>query len=91
MEKFIKSFVKNYVLRCLAKASNENKKTQHFEFDKVNESPHLTALSPLTARIIFKVRLGVFDIKVNFKGKYSPDLSCATCKEGMETSEHILQ
>ena len=39
---------------------------------------------------MFKARLGVFDIKVNFKDKYSPDLSCVTCKEGRKTLEHIL-
>ena len=58
---------------------------------KLNEPPYLTALSPQTARIIFKARLGVFDIKANFKDKYSPDLSCAICKEGRETLKHILQ
>ena len=51
---------------------NESKKTQHLEFDKLYESPYLTALSPQTARIIFKARLGVSDIKFNFKDKYSP-------------------
>ena len=49
----IKSSVKTYALRCLTKACSENKKTQHLEFDKLNESPYLTALSPQTARIIF--------------------------------------
>ena len=43
---------------------NENKKNHHLKFDKLNESPYLTALSPQTARIIFKARLGVFDLKV---------------------------
>ena len=56
----IKSSVKNYALRYLTKACSENKKTQHLEFDKLNESLYLTALSPQTARIIFKARLGVF-------------------------------
>ena len=87
----IKRSVKNYALRCLTKACSENKKTQHLEFDKLNESPYLTALSPQTARIVFKVRLGVFDTKVNFKDQYSSDLSCAMCKERRETLEHILQ
>ena len=32
-----------------------------------------------------------FYIKVNFKDKHSPDLSCAICKEGRGTLEHILQ
>ena len=88
-----KSSVKSYALRCLTKTCNEDKKTQHLEFDKLNESPYLTALYPQTARINFKARLGVFDIKVNFKDKYSPDLhvSRAIYKEGRETLEHILQ
>ena len=33
----------------------------------------------------------MFDIRVNFKDRYSPDLSCAICKEGRVTLEHILQ
>ena len=45
--------VKNCALRYLTKTCNDNKKTHHLKFDKLNESPHLTALSPQTARIIF--------------------------------------
>ena len=30
-------------------------------------------------------------MKVNFKDKYSPDLTCAICKEGKQTLKHILQ
>ena len=70
----IKNSVKNHALKCLTETCDENKKTQHLEFGKLTESPYLTALSPQTARIIFKARLGVFDIKVNFKDKYSPTL-----------------
>ena len=87
----IKSSVKSCALRCLAKTCNENKKTHHLKFDKLNESPYLTALPPQTARIIFKARLGIFHIKVDFKDKYSPDVGCAICKEERETLEHILQ
>ena len=70
----IKCSVKNHALKCLTETCDENKNTQHLEFGKLNESPYLTTLSPQTARIIFKARLGVFDIKVNFKDKYSPKL-----------------
>ena len=64
----IKSSIKK--LCSLTETCNENKKTQHLEFDKLNESPYLTALSAQTARIIlFKARLCVFDIKVSFKDK----------------------
>ena len=54
----IKCSVKNHSLKCLTKTCDKNKKTQHLEFGgKLNEPPYLTALSPQTARIIFKVRL----------------------------------
>ena len=42
----IKSYVKKYALRCSTETCNENKKTRHLQFDKLNESPYLTALSP---------------------------------------------
>ena len=51
-----KFFVSDH-LKCLTKTCNEDKKTQHLEFGKLNESPYLTALSPRTARIIFKVSI----------------------------------
>ena len=79
---FIKSSVINYALRCLTKICNENKKTQHLKYDKLNESPYWTVLSPQTARTIFKARLGVLDIKVNFKTKYSPDLNNMQRRKG---------
>ena len=57
---FIKSSVKNYALRCLTKTCNENRKTQHLEYDTLTESPpYFTALSPQTARIIFKMTGGL--------------------------------
>ena len=56
----IKRFVKNCALKCLTKTCNENEKTQHLEYDRLNESHYLTVLSPQTARIIFKARFGVF-------------------------------
>ena len=90
-EYLIKSSVKSYAFSCLIKTYNEHKKTQHLEFDKLNESRYLTALSPQTARIIFKARLGVFHIKVNFKDKYSPDLSCAICNGDIGTHSAVSQ
>ena len=51
---FIKSSVKNYALRYLTKTCNENKKTEHLEYDKLKESPYLTGLSPQGARVTFK-------------------------------------
>ena len=85
----ITSSITNYALR--KNICNENKNTQYLEYDKLNESPYLTDLSLQTAIRIFKARFGVFDIKINFKDKCSPDLRSATCKEGIRTSEHILQ
>ena len=79
-----------HVFLIQAFSCNESKKTQHMENDKSNEFI-CNFISPQTARIIFKARLRVFDIKVNFKNKCIPDLSCAICKEGRETLEHILQ
>ena len=63
----IKRSVKNYAPRCLTKTCNENKKTQHLEYNKLNESLYLTALSPQTARIIFKARLFVLILKLTSK------------------------
>ena len=39
----------------------------------------------------FTVHLNVFDIELNFKDKYLPDLSCTISKQGKETLDDTLQ
>ena len=37
----------------------------------------------------FEVRMGMFDIKHNYKNKYSPNLKCRVCNEQDESLQHF--
>ena len=54
-------------------------------------APYLSKFKPKVARMIFRARVGVYDIKDNFKRKYYGDLNCPFCRQLHENFEHIFQ
>ena len=46
---------------------------------------------PLLARLVFKARLRMYDVKDNSKIKYGFDLNCPVCRKEAEILQHILQ
>ena len=59
--------VRNYAFRLLKSHCKENKKTKNLCFEKYLQSKYLTSLPPLLARLVFKARLRMYDVKNNFK------------------------
>ena len=53
-----------------------NKKTSHISYEHFQTCDYLTSLPPKQAKLIFKVKTGMLDIKVNFKNKYANVLKC---------------
>ena len=41
--------------------------------------------------MVFRARVGNYDIKENFKKKYDGKLSCPFCRQSTEQFEHILK
>ena len=41
--------------------------------------------------MVFRARVGVYDIKDNFKRKYDGDLNCPFCRQLHENFAHIFQ
>ena len=68
-----------------------NKKTMHPTYHSIKKAEYLEKLEPNLARIVFKARVLMFDIKVNYKNKYSTDLSCPFCKMETETFDHLSE
>ena len=68
-----------------------NKKTMHFTYHLVKRAEYLEKLEPNLARTVFKTRGQMFDIKVNYKNKYSNDLSCPFRKMETETFHHLFE
>ena len=52
---------------------------------------YLEKLQPNLARVVFKARVRMFDIKVSCKSKYSSDLSCLFRKTETETFDHLFE
>ena len=72
---------------------NENlatipKKTCLLSYSELMRSPYLSNFKPEVARIVFRARVGVYDVKDNFM---SGDLNCPFCRQLRENFEHIVQ
>ena len=52
---------------------------------------YVTKLHPTLARMVFRARLGMYDIKCNFKNKYRSmnNLLCPVCSESEENLSHV--
>ena len=55
------------------------------------QSEYLTSLPALLARLVFKAKLRMYDVKNNFKIKYGFDVNCPFCGKEAKTLQHILQ
>ena len=89
-----KIFVKNRVKACafekLLFQCSSNRKTNQLSYKRLEAQNYLTSLGSSEARIIFKVRVRMLDLKTNFKRKYELNLSCPFCLEGEESIDHIF-
>ena len=76
----LKIFVKNRVKACafekLLFQCSSNRKTNQLSYKRLEAQNYLTSLGSSEARIIFKVRVRMLDLKTNFERKYELDLSC---------------
>ena len=79
-----------HALLKLKSKSSINKKTNHLEFLFLKPTAYLFDLDPQFARVIFKVRTRVFDIKVNLKKKHKQDKTCPFCRNGDENIQHVF-
>ena len=55
--------------QCLA-----NRKTCHLSYDRLKAQDYLFSLEPKCARIIFRTRCRMIDLKINFRKKYGMDM-----------------
>ena len=85
----VKSTLVRHAFLELKKKSAINKKTNHLEFVSLKPAAYLFDLDHQFARVIFKVRTRMFDIKVNFKKKYKQDEFCPFCRNGNENIHHV--
>ena len=88
---FVKTVIWDEAFMQLMAQCKGNKKTMHLNYHSVKRAEYLEKLEPNLTRIVFKARVRMFDIKVNYKNKYSTDLSCPFCKMETETFDHLFE
>ena len=70
-----------------------NGKTNHMTYQHSSLKPndYLLQLPSHLARLVFKDKTRMLDIKINYKRKYKNCLHCPFCSEYDETFEHIFK
>ena len=91
LKKMVHDRVKYVVFFSLTEMCSANKKTCLLSYDKLIKAPYLTSFKPEIAHMVLRARVGIYDIKENFKKKYDGKLSCPFCRQSSEQFEHIFK
>ena len=86
----VKSQVRKFVFHTLCNECSQLKKASYTRYTKLEQPTYLTELDPKYAQMIFKAKLEMFDIKINFKGFYPSNLLCPFCYVVNEEFSHMF-
>ena len=89
-KKFVNERIRSFAFDFLLIRCQMNSKTKHLKYEKFVQASYLTRLSPQIARMIFRARVKMYDIKVNFKRMCRENTLCPFCRYCEETFEHIF-
>ena len=87
----IKSAIRQDAFMQLTIQCANNRKTAHLKYESFVRARYLKKLDPNIARVIFKARTRMFDIKVHYKRKYKFNVDCPFSKYYDETFDHIFK
>ena len=68
---FVKSAIYKEAFMELQIECSYNKKTSHISHEHFQASDYLTSLPPKLAKLVFKAKTGMLDIKANVKNRYA--------------------
>ena len=68
-----------------------NKRTSHISHKRFQTSGCLVSLPPELAKLVFKAKTGMLDLKAHFTNKDVNVLKCPLCMGSSETFSHILK
>ena len=90
---FVKSVIFKEALLQLQVELSSNRKINHItcQHSSLKPSDYLLQLPSHLARLVFKTKTRMLDIKINSKRKYKNGLHCPFCSEYDETFEHIFK
>ena len=78
-QSFVKSVIYKEAFMELQIKCFYNKKTTHISHEHFQTCDYLTSLPSNQAKLVFKAKTGMLDIKANFKKKYVNILKCPLC------------
>ena len=88
----VADYVEKYVYSLLCDQTSLQSKTKFIKRrNALQQQKYVQELPAPTARRAFEVRLGMFDIKHNYKNKYSPNLKCWVCNKQDESLQHFFE
>ena len=83
--------------KIAAKAFNEledklelKTKTKNLTYKSIKRQQYIYELPATLARIIFKARLSMTDVKINYKSKYAKNWKCRLCGTEEESYSHLF-
>ena len=86
----VKSTINQVAFSKLVETCSICRKTSHPTYSRLKTSKYLHELDPQHARVIFRAKVRILDLKINFKKKYAQDLLCPFCRHDQETFEHVF-
>ena len=72
-------------------AAIKSKTKMILQSNTLQRQQYIQQLPPHVVRRAFEVRLGMLEIKENYKNKYKDNMLCRKCKEENETLKHIFE
>ena len=87
---FVKSVIYEEAFMELQIECSYNKKTSHISYEHFQTCDYVNSLPQKQAKLIFKAKTGMLDIKANFKNKYANVLKCPLCLGSSEAFSHIF-
>ena len=86
----VKSTINQVAFSKLVETCFTSRKTSHLTYPRLKTSKYLHELDPQHARVIFRAKVRILDLKINFKKKHAQDLLCPFCRLDQETFEHVF-
>ena len=86
----VKIQVRKFVFHTLCSECSQLKKASYIRYTKLEQPTYLTELDPKYVQMIFKAKLEMFDIKINFKGQYLSNLHYPFCNVVNEEFSHMF-
>ena len=88
--KKVKGAIHRFALNELSTACKVSSKTDMLpSHSNLKCQEYIASLHPKLFRLFFKAKLGMFDIKYNFKNKYRNSLLCSICSVTDENLQHL--